>query len=372
MVRRTSTPGQAEARTSSRKVEHVELAASAEVGSAADAGWGDVRLVPTALPEQSLGDVDLTTEFLGRPLAAPIAIASMTGGHADLAPLNLALGEAAEQLGLVVGVGSQRAALADPTLAPSFAAIRKNAPTTVVLANVGAAQLIEQSGSPALGAEQVRAAIDMVRADGLAVHLNVVQESIQTEGDRITGPFLPAIEALVGSCGVPIIVKETGSGMTGDDARRLADVGVAAIDVGGAGGTSFVDIEGARAERAGDERGARLGSTFSGWGVPTAAAILETRTAALPVIATGGVRTGLDAAKALALGASLVGVGRLAIVAALEGVDRLVAQLRVLIDELRLALLLNGARTPGDLARTAPVLTGDTLAWAQQRHLLGR
>jgi isopentenyl-diphosphate delta-isomerase len=293
----------------------------------------------------------------------------MTGGHPDLAPLNAALGQAAEHFGLAVGVGSQRVALADPSLAPSFGAVREHAPTAFVLANIGAGQLVEQGTVAALTSDDIRTAVDMVRADALTVHLNVAQESIQPEGDRVTGPFVPALSALVESSPVPVIVKETGSGMTGADARRLADLGVAAVDVGGAGGTSFVDIEGIRAERAGDRRRAQLAATFGGWGVPTAAAVLETRRAGVPVIATGGVRSGLDAARALALGASVVGIGRLAIVAARRGVDDLLAELDLFLHELRLACLLTGAGKATDLASNRPVLTGATRAWAEQRGL---
>lgn len=361
----------AEGELAKRKLEHVELAVASGATSAVDPGWGDVRLVPRALPELSLDDVDLGTAFLGRRLGAPVLLAPMTGGHPDLAPLNAALGEAAERFGLAVGVGSQRAALAEPALAESYRAVRRHAPTAVVLANVGAGQLIDQPGTPPLSTDQVVEAIDMVRADGLTVHLNVAQEAIQPEGDARTGPVLPALADLVERCPVPVIVKETGSGMTGADARQLADLGVAAIDVGGAGGTSFIGIEGERAARAGDARSARLGATFSGWGVPTAAAVLEARAAGVPVIATGGVGSGLDAARALALGASLVGVGRLAVVAAGRGADVLADTLDALLDELRMACLLSGARTPADLASTPPVLAGATLEWARQRGLLG-
>lgn len=354
-----------------RKLEHLELAVAADVVPAVDPGWGDVRLVPRALPELSLDDVDLGTTFLGRRLGAPVLLAPMTGGHPDLAPLNAVLGEAAERFGLAVGVGSQRAALAEPVLAESYRAVRRHAPTAVVLANIGAGQLIGQPGTPPLSIEQVVEAVDMVRADGLTVHLNVAQEAIQPEGDARTGPVLPALAALVERSPVPVIVKETGSGMTSADARQLADVGVAAIDVGGAGGTSFIDIEGARAARAGDERAARVGATFSGWGVPTAAAVLEVRAAGVPVIATGGARSGLDAARAMALGASLVGVGRPAVLAARQGLEQLVDALDTLLDELRLACLLTGAPTPADLASTPPVLSGATLEWARQRGLIG-
>jgi isopentenyl-diphosphate delta-isomerase len=247
--------------------------------------------------------------------------------------------------------------------------VRERAPSAVVLANLGACQLLEQGDRPALRADQVAGAIEMVGADILTVHLNVAQEVVQTEGDRTTGPFLPALEALVARSPVPVMVKETGGGMTGHDARRLAEAGVAALDVGGAGGTSFVAIEGARAGRSGDERGIRLGTTFSGWGVPTAAAVLEVARAGLPVVATGGVRHGLDAARALALGATAVGLGRVAATAARGGAEACTAELALVVEELRIATLLCGAARSADLGRAGAVIEGPTLAWARQRGL---
>lgn len=349
-----------------RKLEHLELALAEPTPGPSAAGWDDVRLVPTALPERSLADVELGSELLGRHLGAPLVLVPMTGGHPDLGRVNAVLGEAAEHLGIAVGVGSQRAALEDPDLVPSYRAVRDRAPTAMVLANLGACQLLAQADRAALLADDVARAVEMVAADVLTIHLNVAQEVVQTEGDRVTGPFLPVIEDLVERCEVPVMVKETGSGMTGHDARRLAEVGVSAVDVGGAGGTSFVEIEGARAERAGDARGARLGATFRGWGVPTAAALLEVRSAPLEVVATGGIRHGLDAARALALGATAVGLGRTAAAAALDGVEACIAELEMVIEELRVATLLCGASACSALAEIEVVLDGPTASWARR------
>lgn len=358
------------ARISERKRDHLELAVSERSQSRTDAGWDDVRLVPAALPEVSPDEVDLTTELLGHRLAAPLVLVPMTGGHPDAGELNATLGEAAEVLGLAVGVGSQRAALVAPELASTFAAVRRRAPSALVLGNIGACQLVAQGDAAPLGADDVARVVDMVGADALTVHLNVVQELIQTEGDRVTSALGPAIAELVERSPVPVIAKETGAGMTGEDARALVHHGVAGLDVGGAGGTSFARIEAARAEAVGDRRGARLGAAFADWGVPTVAAVLEARSAGVPVIATGGVRSGVDAARALAVGATAVGVGRLAITAAQRGVPALVDELSLLLDELRTALVLCGARTPAELRRRPPVLGGPTLEWATQRRLV--
>lgn len=351
-----------------RKRQHLELA-TVPGAQGGDPGWDDIHLVPASLTSASIDDVDLTTDLVGHRLDAPLVLVPMTGGHPDAVELNANLGAAAQRLGLAVGVGSQRAALAAPELVPTFTAVRRWAPDAVVLANIGACQLVPQGRSPALGPDDVRAVVDMVGADALTVHLNVVQELIQTEGDRDTAALAEGVAAAVAASPVPVIAKETGAGMTLGDARRLAALGVAGIDVGGAGGTSFARIEAARAAEVGDERGVRVGGVFADWGVPTASSVLEVRGAGLPVIATGGVRSGLDAARALALGATSVGVGRLAIEAAARGVEPLVAVLEGFLEELRMALVLCGARTLDELRATPPVLTGFTLEWARQRHL---
>jgi len=358
-------------RISQRKLDHLELAVSPLGRSTVDAGWDDVHLVPTAVPSADLAGVDLSTELFGHRLAAPLVIVPMTGGHDDAGDLNAILGEVAQILGLAVGVGSQRAALHAPSLAPSFAAVRRAAPDAFVFANLGACQLVGQGDEPAVTVADVCRAIEMVDATAVTVHLNVVQELIQTEGDRATGAVLDALGAVVAAVGVPVVVKETGAGMTRTDAARLASVGVAALDVGGAGGTSFARIEAARAERVGDARGVRLGHVFGDWGLPTASSLLEVRGVGLPVIATGGVRHGLDAARALALGASAVGIGRLAIEAARGGVPALVELLEGLLEELAMAMVLTGANEAADLAAPTPVLSGFTLEWARQRGLLG-
>jgi len=354
-----------------RKLQHLQIATSARAQGAAGAGWDDVHLVPLAVPELDAGDVDLTTRFLGAELRAPLLITGMTGGHEAARVVNARLGEAAERLGIAVGVGSQRAALADPSLAPTFAAVRERAPSAFVLANLGAAQLVAQGGTPPLDGGAVRAAVDMVGARALAVHLNVLQEMVQTEGDRAAAGILDAIRDVAAASPVPVMAKEVGAGLSREAATALARAGVAALDVGGAGGTSFALVESIRAEEAGDRRGARLGRTFADWGLPTAVSTLECRTAGLPLVATGGVRTGLDAAKALALGADLVGIGQPAASAAMRGLDQLMEELTLFVEELRLALLLCGARSPAALRALPVVLTGPTREWAEQRDLLG-
>ena len=353
-----------------RKADHLALAASTASQSDVDPGWDDVRLVPRALPELSPADVDTSVDLFGHRLSAPLVLVPMTGGHPDAGPLNAVLGAAAERLGLAVGVGSQRAALRRPDLAETFAAVRHDAPSALVMANIGAGQLVAQGDVPPLGPADLEAIVAMVRADVLTIHLNAAQELVQPEGDVVTGPFLPALAAAVAASPVPVVVKETGSGMSRADAVALAEVGVAGLDVGGAGGTSFVRIEAARAEAALDGRALRRGRLLAGWGLPTAASVLEVRGAGLPVVATGGVRDGHDVARALALGAAAAGLGRRAILAAQVGLDALVTDLEGIVDELRTVMVLSGAATPAALRATPPVLVGPTLEWARQRALL--
>lgn len=357
------------ARIAARKLEHLELALTPGARADTGPGWADVHLVPRALPGVSLDEVDLRTPLLGRELAAPVVIVPMTGGHPDAGELNAVLGEAAERLGIAVGVGSQRAALVEPSLAASFASVRRHAPGAFVIANIGACQLVAQGREPPLGPEALATVVEMVGADALSIHLNVVQELVQPEGDRNTTDLAAGIAAAVEASPVPVIVKETGAGMDRETAEQLAGLGVGALDVGGVGGTSFARIEAARARAAGSAAHLRRGEVFGDWGLPTAVSVLETAGVGLPVVATGGVTTGLDAAKALALGATAVGVGRVAIEAAQRGVDTLAGRLEELLDELRTAMVLCGTATPAGLRSRPPVLTGFTHDWARQRGL---
>jgi isopentenyl-diphosphate delta-isomerase len=353
-----------------RKREHMEIALGEDVQSSRGAGWDDVYLIPASLPELSADDVDTRVSFLGHELQAPIVISGMTGGHPAAKEINATLAAAAQELGLAMGLGSQRAAIVDPSLTDTYSIARDKAPSAFLLANLGVSQLVPQGERPALTAAQVREAVDMVRAQALAIHLNVLEELVQPEGDRNSAGFLAGIAEVVCSSPVPVIAKETGCGLDRESATLLAGAGVSAMDIGGAGGTSFALVEAKRAHEIADLRGARLGRTFANWGIPTVAAIVESRACGLPIIATGGVRSGLDVAKALALGADAVGMARPLLKAAQQGFDALILELRMLIEELRLAMLLSGATTVRDLRRRHPVVSGMSLEWSRQRGLL--
>lgn len=349
-----------------RKEEHLRLAASARVQARRGAGWDDVQLLHASLPEIDFDELDCSQEFLGRRLRLPLVIAGMTGGIPRAETVNGVLARAAEAFGVALGVGSQRPALRAAELTGSYAVARRNAPTAFLLANIGAPQLVAQDGVPPLSLEQVETAVSMIGADALAVHLNYLQEIVQPEGDRRARGCLEAISRLSSRLSVPVIAKETGAGMTRRTAAALKQGGVAALDVGGRGGTSFAAVEGLRAAAQGDRLQAHLGNVFRDWGVPTAVAVTEAVTSGLPVIATGGVRGGLDAAKAIALGASLTGVARPLVQCALDGLEAVEAWLRRFEAELRAAMFLTGSRTLSDLRAQRTVVLGETLGWMRQ------
>jgi isopentenyl-diphosphate delta-isomerase len=356
-----------------RKADHLRLSASGaeNVQARTGPGWEDVHLVHEALPEVDAAAIDLSCTLFGHPLRLPLLIAGMTGGHATAREVNAVLARAAERHGVAMGVGSQRSALRASDLAYTYSVVREEAPTALLIGNIGAPQLIAQGAAPPLSAQQIADAVGMIRADALAVHLNFLQESVQPEGDRSAHGCAAAISAVVQSVGVPVIAKETGAGLSRSTAVRLRELGVAALDVGGVGGTSFAAIEGRRAAAQGAEVFSQLGAVFRDWGVPTAVSIVGASACGLPLIGTGGTRTGLDAAKAFALGATLVGVARPLLQAALEGdaaVDAWIAQFRA---ELVTALFLTGCSTPSQLQARPRVIVGATREWLVQLGYLG-
>ncbi|WIG61302.1 MAG: Isopentenyl-diphosphate delta-isomerase, FMN-dependent [Ktedonobacterales bacterium] len=352
-----------------RKIEHVNVALNNDVTAAQPASWADVRLIHRALPEVDLDEIDTAVDFLGHRLQHPIFVSSLTGGHPDVAIINERLATVAQQYGLAMGVGSQRAALVNPALAATYSIVREKAPTAFIIANAGAPQLIEQKRHAAFTAADVRRAVDMVRADALALHLNYLQEAAQPEGDRRAKGCLAAFAQVAAEVGVPVIAKETGAGISFEQARDFQRAGASAIDVGGAGGSSMAAMESVRAQGRGDTHTAGIGLLFRDWGIPTPIAVVEATQGApgLPIISTGGVRSGLDAARALALGATLVGMGFPFLKAASEGMDALHEFLARFIAELKVAMQLTGAATISDLQR-APVVTGGaTRDWLDMR-----
>ena len=352
-----------------RKAEHVSVALQQDVAAPQEASWADVRLVHRALPEVDLDEIDTGVELLGHRLRHPVFVSSLTGGHPDVAGINARLAALAEEYGLAMGVGSQRAGLADAALAGTYGVARERAPHALLIANIGAPQLIAQHGKPPFTVADARRAVEMIGAGALAVHLNFLQEAAQPEGDRNARGCLAALRTLTAAVGVPVIAKETGAGVSFEQARALAAAGVSAIDVGGAGGSSMAAMESHRAASRGDTRTAGIGQLFREWGIATPIAVVEAAQGApaLPLIATGGVRSGLDAARALALGARLVGMGFPFLKAASEGEEALRAFMEQFIAELKVAMQLSGASTIPALAGVPAVVTGATREWLELR-----
>src|SRR3989440_10974482 len=352
-----------------RKIEHVGIALGQDISAQQRANWNDIQFVHQALPEVDLDEIDTSVTFLGHTLRYPIFMSSLTGGHPDVTSINRNLARAAERYGLALGVGSQRAAIVNPEVASSYAVTRQNAPHAFLIANIGAPQLIVQARHPAFTLQQVQQAIDMIGANALAVHMNSLQEAAQPEGDRRAYGEAAALKTLAGQVAVPVIAKETGAGVCREQALLLRSCGAAAIDVGGAGGSSMSAMEAARSQARGDERTHNIGMLYRDWGIATPIAVVEAGVAGLPLISTGGVRNGLDMARALALGASLVGMGFPFLKAASESYEKVCELLETVVAELKVAMQLSGAGSIAGMQRTDIVVTGETRAWLTMRGL---
>ncbi|SFV38420.1 isopentenyl-diphosphate delta-isomerase [Devosia crocina] len=314
-----------------RKNEHLDVVLNGLGQSRARTGFDDIMFEHVALPELHMDEIDLQTVFLGKQTSAPLLVSSMTGGPARAAEINRHLALACQEMGIALAVGSQRIALEGDKAAGIDADLRQWAPDIPLLANFGAAQL-----NLGYGLEQARRAVGMIGADALIIHLNPLQEAVQPEGDRDWRGLLKRIETLASALGVPLVVKEVGAGITGRLARQLVDAGVAAIDVAGAGGTSWAAVE---AERAKSPEQAAIARAFVDWGTPTAYAIKSVREACpdAVVIGSGGVRDGLDVAKAIRLGADMVGQAAGILQAAIVSPEAVLASLRVTVAQLRVA-----------------------------------
>jgi isopentenyl-diphosphate delta-isomerase len=330
---------------SNRKADHIRINLEEDVRSGLTTGLERYFFIHRALPELNLEEVDLSLSLLGRRLQAPLLISSMTGGTAEATSINHVLAQAAQQARIAMGLGSQRVAIENPELANTFQ-VRKVAPDILLFANLGAVQL-----NYGYSLEHCQRAVDMIEADALILHLNPLQEAVQPEGETRFAGLLKKIEEVCCSLPVPVIAKEVGWGFAEADVRRLAEAGVAAIDVAGAGGTSWSQVEKFRAR---DENQAHLAAAFADWGIPTAEVILNVRRAApqLLVFASGGLRNGVDIAKCLALGASLGGMASPFLKAASHSLEKTIEIIAGVCHELQVCMFAAGVGSLEELGRT--------------------
>ena len=344
--------------TGKRKADHIRICLEKKAQARkATAGFEDIQLVHRALPEVNKEKISLSTSFLGKKFSAPLIVGAMTGGTEEATKINASIAEAVENLHLGMGVGSQRAAIEDKKLEKTFSVARKKAPTAFLIANVGSAQLVQE-----YGLKEIKKAMEMIDADALAVHLNAVQEALQPEGQTNFKGVLAKITEIAGELDKPVIVKETGCGISGEDAKSLEATGVKAIDVGGVGGTSFAAVEYYRSSLH------DKGELFWDWGIPTVVSLIEaTQTVKIPVIASGGVRSGLDIAKSLALNAKLASISQPVLETAVKGAKETQELLSRLIAELQNVMFLVGAENLEALTKVPLVIGGKTSDWLNIR-----
>jgi len=328
-----------------RKNDHIRICLEKDVKSRnVTAGFEDIKLIHKALPEIERRSIDASTVVFDHKFAAPLIVGAITGGTKEAEKINGAIAEAVEELGLGMGVGSQRIAIEKTQLAKTFAIAREKAPTAFLIANIGAPQLVAGYGIK---------------------EANPLQETIQPEGETNYAGVLEKIGEIARELEVPVIVKETGAGIAREEAKKLEAAGVKGIDVSGVGGTSFAAVEYYRAE---NEYQKRLGENFWDWGIPTAVSIVEvTETVNIPVIASGGIRSGTHIAKALALGASLTSISAPVLHAAIEGAEKVKETLSFFIDELKNTMFLVGASSIKELAKAPVLIMGKTGEWLRLR-----
>ncbi|AGN17111.1 MULTISPECIES: type 2 isopentenyl-diphosphate Delta-isomerase [Methanobrevibacter] len=334
-----------------RKLEHLSICKNYDVNYKKSTGFEDIELIHRALPEINKADIDISTKAFGKKLDSPLFISAITGGHPFAEKINKELSIAAEENNIALGLGSQRAGIENPELTSTYTVARDYAPNALLLGNIGAPQM-----------KYAEDAVNMLDADILAIHLNPLQESIQPGGDVDARGYVQSISEICDLVDVPVMVKETGAGICAEDAAKLQRAGVDFIDVQGSGGTSWAAVE---TYRTNDRL---LGEAFWDWGIPTAISTVEVcSSVSIPVVSSGGIRTGLDAAKAIALGADAVGMALPFLKAAYKGHDAIVDYVNKFNESLKLAMFLVGARSIKDLKESDLVIRGETKEWLNDR-----
>ncbi len=343
-----------------RKLDGLVIPLSKEVQAKATSTYLEyVTFIHNALPELDFDETNTSTTFLNHRFSAPLIIDSMTGGTPEAAKINERLAETAEALGLGMGLGSQRAGLKSKELAETYSIAREHAPNAFLIANIGGAQLAK-----GLSIDEAKQIIDMIHANALVVHLNPLQELVQPEGEPKFKGVYNKIAELVKSLSIPVIVKEVGAGISKEVASKLELAGVNAISIAGSGGTSWAGVEKHRAESAGSELKTHLGDMFWDWGIPTAASLIEVRRAVkLQLIASGGLRNGLEVAKCLAIGADMCAMALPFLKQAATSQEAVMQFANVLLNELKSTMYLVGAKDVKTLKTSRYILAGPLAEW---------
>lgn len=351
-------------KTKNRKADHIRISLEENVrAKLVTTGFEDVYFVHQALPEVDRDKIHLATKIFNHEFSAPIFVGAMTGGTKKASKINMSIAEAVEELGLGMCVGSQRAAIEEPQLEATYKIVRKKAPGAFLAANLGAPQLVQ-----GYGIKEAERAVEMIEANALTIHCNPLQEAIQPEGETGFAGALQKIEELVQTLQIPIIVKETGAGISSEIAEKLERVGVKGIDISGSGGTSWAAVEYYRAKSSADTHHQKLGESFWDWGIPTVASLVEvSQSTKITLIASGGVRRGTDIAKSLALGAHLASMSTPILRPAIKSTSEVMNTLKFFIEELRNTMFLVGAESMEELKNTPIVLLGKTSEWLRKR-----
>ncbi len=353
-----------------RKDEHILLTSTKNVESNESTWFEHIKFVHNSLPEINLDDIILSCDFLGKSISAPIIIGAMTGGTEVSKKINIFLAKAAEKYKIPMMVGSQRVILKHPETKDTFSTVRENAPSIPIVGNIGIAQVASSENF-----NYVEELIKNIDADALAIHLNVIQEVIQPEGDKIFAGAIKKIHDLKNQYSIPIIIKETGCGISREVAIKLVEIGIDAIDVSGVGGTSWVAVEYYRAKKQKSQSRMDLGKLFWDWGIPTAASIIEVNSVVknnvskIKVIGSGGIRSGFDIAKALRLGANYAAIARQFLIGSLEGQESVDQFIEKIMNELKITMLLTGSKDINELAKTPVVIESSLKNWVKQRGI---
>jgi isopentenyl-diphosphate Delta-isomerase len=348
-----------------RKLRHIRVSLEKEVETDIATGFEDIRLIHRSLPEVNLDEVSTETTFYGKKLAAPLIISAITGGTDEAKEINAILAEVAEEKQIGISVGSQRIAVAQPETIPTFSIVREKAPTTFVMGNLGCPQL-----SLGWGVDEAQKCIDMIKADALALHMNPLQEAVQVDGDTNYRGVYEKITELSRKLETPLIMKETGAGIAWEDAAKMQKAGAKGLEISGVGGTSWSAVEYHIAKEVGKKDMEYLGGALWNWGIPTAISVIETtQKTNLNIISSGGIRTGVEIVKSLALGADMGGMAKPFLEKAVKGKEALSQYVDDIIREIRVAMFLVGASNIDDLDSVPVLVMGKTAEYLRLRGI---